>query len=146
MNPMRILSSFFSLAVIGMWLVVGTPALAAEKDAAADAAVRKVIRSQLDAFGKNDFKTAYGFAHSGIKGQFTRLQFEQMVRGSFPQMLNPKDVFIGGTDGDEKGAEAQVILTDEKGNRSGFQYHLEKENGEWRITAVIPIELVEPLV
>ena len=145
MRLMGILSSFFSLTIIGVWLV-GTPAGAAEKDAAPNAAVRKVIQSQLDAFGKNDFKAAYGFAHSGVKGQFTQLQFEQMVRGNFAQMLKPKEVFIGGADGDGAGAEVQVILTDEKGKRSGFQYHLEKENGEWRISAVIPIELVEPLV
>jgi hypothetical protein len=143
---MQYASSCFRLTIIGMWLVAGVNAHAAGKEAAAKDEVRTVIRSQLDAFRKNDFKTAYGFAHSGVKEQFTPLQFEQMVRGGFASMLEPGAMAFSEVQENEAGAEIQLILTDQKGNRSGFQYILEKESGKWRIAAVIPIELPALLV
>ena len=143
---MRHFRSIICLAIIGMWLGAGINAQAAEKEAPAKAEVRNVIQSQLEAFRKNDFKTAYSFAHSGVKGQFTQAQFEQMVRGGFSSMIMPGAVDFGEVHEDGLSAEIQVILIDKKGNRSGFQYLLEKDNGKWCISAVIPIELPKLLV
>lgn len=138
--------SFFYLTLIGMALIAGGNAQAAEKAAPAKALVRSVVQSQLDAFRKNDFKTAYGFAHTGVKEQFTQAQFEQMVRGGFPAMVIPGNVAFFEVQEDGANAEVQVTLTDEKGNNSGFRYLLEKDNGNWRIAAVIRIEIPEVLV
>lgn len=45
-----------------------------------------------------------------------------------------------------KKADVQILLNDENGNTNGFHYFLEMENGNWRITAVVPIEVSESLV
>lgn len=102
--------------------------------------INGVIQQQLEAFRKNDFKTAYGFAHSGIKGQFALPDFERMVRGGFPQMLQPGAVGFGETRKEGGNAAVQVILTGEDGSRSAYLYLLEKEEGEWRITGAVPLE------
>lgn len=137
---------FLGLSVIGIWLSVCVEARAVEKDVAERAEVRDVIQSQLKSLQKNDFKAAYDFAHSGIKRQFTQQQFERMVRRGFPSMLVPGDTAFGKVRQDGANVEIQMFLTDEKGRSSGFQYRLEKENGVWRITSVIPLKVGESLV
>ncbi len=132
---------FFGMVLTGMWLTAGMTARAAAHDE-----VQNVVQLQLEAFRKNDFNTAYGFAHSGIKRQFTVPQFEQMVRGGFPAMLKPGAAEFAEVRKEGEIAEVQVILTDEKGSRIGFQYLLEKDNGSWRIVGVVPIEIPEVLV
>ena len=114
--------------------------------AAAEEELRDVVSLQLEAFRKNDFQAAYGFAHSGIKEQFTPAQFEQMVRGGFPEMLQPGAVNFGEIRDDGVNAGLRVTLADENGKRSDFQYLLEKEGGKWRIVGVVPIEVPEVLV
>ncbi len=102
--------------------------------------IQKVIRQQVDAFRKNDFKTAYGFAHPGVKDQFTEAEFEQMVRGGFPIMLNPGEIVFGAMQEDGAKAGAQVLLRGENKETKAYQYLLEKVDGVWRISAVLPID------
>ncbi len=108
--------------------------------------VRIVIESQLDAFAKKDFETAYSFAHSGIKAQFTQADFELMVRGSFGVMLDPARKVFEKINRSETGAEAEVVLTDKNGTRTGYRYLLEMDGGKWRISGVIPFKPVDALV
>ena len=114
--------------------------------AEAEEELRNVVNLQLEAFRKNDFQTAYGFAHSGIKEQFTPAQFEQMVRGGFPEMLQPGAVKFAEIRDDGVNAGLRVTLIDGKGKRSDFQYLLEKDEGKWRIVGVVPIEVPDVLV
>lgn len=129
---------FFSAFILGLVVIClgGAHAKAGEEDA-----VNGVIRQQLGAFRKNDFGNAYGFAVSGIREQFTQAEFEKMVRGNFAPMVKPGAVELGGTKVVEGNASVQLTLTAEDGTKSAYQYLLEKENGEWRIAAVIPIEI-----
>lgn len=143
--PMEYASTFLRLAIVGMWFAVGINVHGAGKGIGANAEVRGVIQSQLEAFRKNDFKAAYGLAHPGVKGQFTPFDFEQMVRKGFPQMLKPGTVAFSDLHENEAGSEIQAIITDEKGRRSGFRYILIKDDGNWRIAAVVPIELPDVL-
>lgn len=103
-------------------------------------AVNGVIRQQLEAFRKNDFEAAYGFAFSGIREQLTRAEFEAMVRVGFAAMVKPGLVEFGGTEVVEGNAMVRLQLTAEDGTTSAYQYSLEKEKGGWRIAGVIPIE------
>lgn len=125
------------LGIVAFWLG-GTNAKAGEEDA-----VNRVIQQQLEAFRKNDFGTAYGFALSGIRKQFTQAEFEKMVRGNFAPMVKPGVVEFGGTKIAEGKAAVQLTLTAADGTKSAYRYFLEKENGEWHIAAVVPIE-IEP--
>lgn len=77
------------MALVGILFAGVVSGQGVGKDGPAEADVRDVVQSQLDAFRNNDFKTAYGFAHSGIRRQFGEAQFEEMVRGGFPSMLLP---------------------------------------------------------
>lgn len=129
------------LALIGF--STGSVADAKRADEAANpkGEIQQVIQQQLDAFRQNDFKTAYGFAHSGVKVQFTQLDFEKMVRAGFPTMLNPGEIGFGASHEDGAKAAAQVILSGKNGKSAAYQYLLGKEDGSWRISAVIPVEL-----
>ncbi|MEO7851267.1 MAG: DUF4864 domain-containing protein, partial [Rubrivivax sp.] len=51
------------------------------------AAVRAVVRGQLDAFAADDANRAFSFAASSIRDLFgTADKFMQMVRGSYPMV------------------------------------------------------------
>jgi len=134
---MKRVFSAFILGVVAFWLG-GSHAKAGEEDA-----VNGVIQQQIGAFRKNDFGAAYGFAVSGIREQFTQAEFEKMVRGNFAPMVKPGAVGFGGMKILEGNAAVQLTLTAADGTKSAYQYILEKEKGEWRIAAVIPIE-IEP--
>ena len=139
-----IMSRFLSLlgfVAIASWLGNVADAKAADDGPNPKEEIQKVIRQQLDAFRQDDFKTAYGFAHPGVKDQFTQAEFERMVRGGFPIMLNPGEIVFGAMQEDAAKAAAQVLLRGENEETTAYQYLLEKEGGNWRITAVIPIEL-----
>ncbi len=108
-----------------------------------DGALGEVAAQQLDAFRKNNFAAAYDFAHSGIKAQFTQAEFEKMVRAGFGAMLKPGEAKFGRELIDGDGGSVDLTLSGKDGEVSAYRYLLEKENGVWRITAVVPIE-VEP--
>jgi hypothetical protein len=105
-------------------------------------AMKGVIGAQIEAFRKNDFKTAYGFAHSGVKAQFTQADFEKMVRGGFAPMMKPgaAEFALAVVEGRE--AAVDLTLTAEDGTKTSYRYFLEKEDEAWRITAVVPVEIV----
>ena len=99
-QPMQRVKFFVGVALIAISFVFGSNARAAVKDD-----VRDVIRLQLDAFKKNDFETAYGFAHPVITEQFTKVDFERMVRGQFGSMLKPGAVAFAEVSVEETSAE-----------------------------------------
>lgn len=67
------------LLLAAMLIGLGSPAGAADDVAAA----QKVIRSQVEAFGRDDAATAYAHAAPAIQEMFPQDVFMAMVRGSY---------------------------------------------------------------
>lgn len=123
--------------IISTFLLSGSDAQAQDK---ADP-LKAVVELQLEAFRKNDFAGAYGFAHSGVQQQFPQAEFEKMVRGGFGAMLKPGVTGFGKSLVNGEVGTVEVTLAGEDGEVSAYKYFLEKEKGAWRITAVLPIEV-----
>ncbi len=100
------------------------------------AAVRTVVRAQLDAFAADDATRAFSYAASGIRDLFVSADnFMQMVRLSYPMVVRPAAVtFLT-----PRRAEAQVLqpvqLTDSDGRMWLALYGLlPQADGSWRIS------------
>ena len=80
--------------VLLLALLIG---LAAPARAAADVATaQNVIRSQVEAFGRDDAATAYSFAAPSIQGVFPEPEtFMSMVRGSYTPVYRHKSFEFG---------------------------------------------------
>src|SRR5207302_7742978 len=68
-----------------MALVLVTPAARAQTD---EKAAAEPVMRQLDAFRRNDYDTAYGFASAEIHRLFDRAAFEQMVKSGYPEIAD----------------------------------------------------------
>ncbi len=105
--------------------------------------IESVIRQQLDAFGLNDYETAYGFASKEVKRQLSRSQFEERVRTDSPQIIKSirvtfeKIVF----DPDRIHATALLQVTGFNHKKVTAEYRMVLEEGEWKIDGmtVLPI-------
>lgn len=105
--------------------------------AKANDAVRSVISSQLDAFMKDDFVSAFDFASPMIQGMFgTPERFGNMVRNGYPMVWRPADVeFLSVEDRD--GAVIQTVkITDETGRQYYLDYEMIQTDAGWLINGV----------
>jgi hypothetical protein len=78
--------------VVALLATLAVPARAADNMAAA----RSVIGSQLDAFGRDDAATAYGYAAPSIRELFPQADiFMSMVRNSYAPVYRHKSFEFG---------------------------------------------------
>ena len=70
--------------------LMGSSEAQAAKTAPQEENIRSVIQQQLDAFNRGDYDTAYLFASRHIQTKFSRPEFEQMVKGGYPQIARSK--------------------------------------------------------
>lgn len=97
--------------------------------------LQAVIRKQLEAFRKDDYQAAYKFAAESIKAQFPVDAFERMVRVGYPLIAKSNEVKFGLSldDGDTGVVTVKVISGD---SSATYQYMLERNGDDWRITGV----------
>jgi hypothetical protein len=124
-------------------LILAVAALAATRadsqplDADAQAAGRVVMR-QLEAFRRDDFSTAYGFASVTIRAMFDQARFEQMVRGGYPEIAHSASAAI---EGSRRGDAGQIYLlirvVGDNGRAIEAVYEMVNESGTWRINSVV---------
>src|SRR5688572_6717842 len=79
---------------------------AAQVDAEVEAAGR-VVMQQLEAFRRDDFDAAFGFASAEIHERFDRARFEAMVRGGYPEIARSVWAVV---DGGERGTGGRLYL------------------------------------
>ena len=115
------------------WLAVA----AAQRDADVEAAGR-IVMQQLDAFRRDDFNKAFGFASAEIHELFDRSRFEAMVRGGYPEIASSASASI---DGSQRGPGGRLYLMvrvrGTNGQRIEAVYEMVLENGQWRINGVV---------
>lgn len=85
------IKSLFAILTAGFFAVaLGTVATAQDTDGPK---IRSVIQSQIDAFQKDDFASAFSFASPKIRQMFgTSDRFGMMVRQGYPMVWRPQSV------------------------------------------------------
>jgi hypothetical protein len=117
-------------------LLARAASAAAQADPDAEAAGR-VVMQQLEAFRRDDFETAFGFASEEIHQLFDRPRFEAMVRTGYPEIARSVSAVI---DGSERGPGGRLYLLvrvrGTNGQRLQAVYEMVLEDGQWRINGV----------
>lgn len=112
-------------------------------DAGDSREIRQVIRTQLNAFLREDGKTAFGQAAPVIRLRFgTAENFMAMVRSGYRPVYRARDVRFGRL-GRHRGRLIQEVrLTGPDGRRWTALYSMERQpDGSWRISGC---RLVQP--
>jgi hypothetical protein len=120
-------------ALLALW-----PAAAAAQSAADVKDAGGVVLQQLDAFRRDDFETAFGFASSQIHQLFDRARFEQMVRTGYPEIARSASAII---DGVQRADGGRLYLSARVRGANGrvveAVYEMVSEDGRWRINGVV---------
>ncbi len=123
--------------VLAVMLLARAASAATQADPDAEAAGR-IVMQQLDAFRRDDFDTAFGFASAEIHELFDRPRFEAMVRTGYPEIAHSVSAVI---DGSQRGPGGRLyLLVRVRGaNGQALQavYEMVLENGRWRINGVV---------
>jgi hypothetical protein len=124
---------------LAVGLVAGAPAFAQAPSTAKDVeAASEPVMRQLEAFRRGDFDAAYSYASEEIRQRFDRAQFEEMVRGGYPEIA--RSVFAVVAEG-ERGPNGNVylVLKIRGANGQGIEavYELVSEPGGWKINGVV---------
>jgi hypothetical protein len=113
-------------------LCLATPARAADDVAAAQG----VIRSQAEAFGRDDAAAAYSYAAPAIKGIFPQAEyFMSMVQQSYPPVYRHKSFEFGEARVEDGMIAQRVHIIDADGQAWEALYTLEQQpDGSLKIT------------
>jgi uncharacterized protein DUF4864 len=131
----RTRSAVLLAAVLAALLLAG--GAAAQRDPDIDEAGRVVLQ-QLEAFRRNDFETAFGFASRTIHDMFDAGRFEAMVRSGYPEIARSVRANIdGSTRGDAGELYLFLHVQGENGRAVEAVYEMIKEAGTWRINGVV---------
>ena len=77
---------------------------------------RRVITTQIDAFGRDDAAQAESFASEGIKSKFPdATSFLGMVKQSFPALVHPRSTHFEPTMTSDSGTVQKVTVVDANG-------------------------------
>jgi len=105
-----------------------------------DPAIEGVISQQFEAFKRDDFAAAFGFASPVIKGIFqTPERFGAMVRGGFPMVWRPKSVRFLELRVIDGRIVQLVQVTDLAGETYHFAYEMVETSEGWQINGVTPV-------
>lgn len=140
------------LPVLLLMMMMLAPLAAWAQDRPADlpdadrAAIRSVIRSQIDAFRRDDGAAAFGYASPGIQQMFgDAATFMQMVRRGYAPVYRPGAVAFGALVESDGKPVQRVELTAPDGTHDLALYFMEREpDGTWRIDGcmLVPSESV----
>jgi uncharacterized protein DUF4864 len=128
-----------------IWTILVVLALLSPRFGAAQAQTAKPapteatepVIKQLEAFRRGDFDTAYTFASSEIKEQFSRPAFEQMVRTGYPEIAYSTFATIADSAVAPNGnVYLSVKIRGANGNSVEAFYELVLESGQWKINGV----------
>ena len=118
-------------ATILILITFGIPASSNETD------YQKVIRSQIEAFSKDDMKAAFQFASPSIKSIFGNyIRFGSMVRQGYPMVFRQKNLTFKETKSNKSVAFQNVLFEDLSGDLHLLRYRLIFLENNWKIAGV----------
>ncbi|MBD3678844.1 MAG: DUF4864 domain-containing protein [Rhodobacteraceae bacterium] len=110
----------------------------------ADPAIQAVIQSQIDAFLRDDFETAFTFASPIIKGIFeTPERFGKMVREGYPMVWRPSDVQFMDLREEAGRLYQRVVVRDAGGALFALDYQMVETPEGWQINSVQVLRMPE---
>ena len=99
--------------------------------------VQATISSQLEAFLKDDFDTAFTFASPSIRSMFRSPQnFGQMVQRGYPMVWRPQKFNFLEHRKDPAGRAQDIQIIDQSGTAHYLRYFLIETNNGWKISGV----------
>lgn len=124
--------------VFGLAMAVGlSGAVWAQDSLTPNPQIQGTIQSQIDAFLKDDFVTAFGFAGPGVRSIFrTPENFGAMVRQGYPMVWRPQDLRFGPLREINGALWQQVLIQDAAGKSYVVEYRMAQVDGAWRISGV----------
>jgi len=127
--------------------LTGPPEAQAVKTAPQEEKIRSVIQQQLDAFNREDYDTAYLFASRHIQTKFSKREFEQMVKGGYPQIARSKRAVFDtiSFSETENRAMATVMVTGLDRITITANYRMVWEDGKWKIDGVVMMDERMPI-
>ncbi len=102
-------------------------------------AVGKIIRAQLDAFARDDYKTAITYQSAALKKNFaTPEAFRRMMKSTYPQFARYKSVTFGRDMANAEGTRLEILATvvGKDGVKVACVYQMTLENKAWRVGGV----------
>jgi hypothetical protein len=132
MRPWRLMS--LVLVLVG---TLAAPAAAGPGPVDSQGAALTVME-QLEAFRRDDYERAYGFASAMIRDIFDRPAFERMVRDGYPEIARSTSAAITGS---FEAPGGRLYLTIVVRGASGLAvealYEMVRQDGHWRINGVV---------
>lgn len=118
-------------------IVIGSVSWAQEED------IQATITGQIEAFGEDDFETAFSYASPTIQMLFGNPQrFEMMVRNGYPMVINPSELTYMPLQDRDGLYLQQVQIRDQAGVLYRLEYQMLKSGDMWRINGVrfVPLD------
>jgi tetratricopeptide (TPR) repeat protein len=100
-------------------------------------ATRRVIQHQLDAFNRNDYRAAYGFATPAIRAFFPLPEYRRMVEQGYPQIARSRAASFGRLEIHGDRATVPVTVTGRDGVTVKVVYDLRHLRDGWRVDGVV---------
>jgi len=122
-----------ALAVVGS----GAAVVRAQGRPQAGTALEPVMQ-QLEAFRRDDFDTAYGFASAYIRQLFDRASFERMVRAGYPEIARSSFAALAEIREEPDGpVYLRLMIRGANGRSIEAVYEMVAEEGAWKINGVV---------
>lgn len=102
-------------------------------------AVGKVIRAQLDAFARDDYKTAITYQSETLKKNFASTEaFRRMMRATYPQFARYKSITFGRDQVNAAGTRLEILanVVGKDGVKVVCVYQMSLEKKAWRVAGV----------
>ena len=135
MNKLRI----FFATLFFTFLIFQSQAISSDLSDFDEEAIKRTVKSQLQAFAEDDFDQAFKYAAPSIKKIFSSPDnFKLMVINQYPAVYRPKKITFGDITTYRNSPALNVFLVDPDGNFVTATYMMEKQkNNDWLITGCI---------
>ena len=118
--------------------------LAALPAAAQEEPIQDTIQKQIDAFLRDDFLTAFGYASPNIRALFGTVDnFGLMVTRGYPMVHRPSAVEMGALREENGALYQRVQITDAAGRIHVLDYQMVETADGWKINGVELLQSVE---
>lgn len=129
--------SFGLLVAAGLLIVSAAASFAGPASDEDAAASRDVIERQLDAFSRDAWGEAFGFAGPGVQSIFqTPERFAAMVKGGYAMVWRPASVEFLSAEAVGDGVMQRLRIVDRAGDAHLARYFLRETEAGWRIEGV----------
>lgn len=99
--------------------------------------VKWIIESQIAAFRRGDFDTAYVYAAPDLKAQFSSAnQFAEDVRWRLPMVWDPQEMRFLNQRSTTSGLSQMATMVDRHGDRYLVNYQMVNLGGYWRVLRI----------